>query len=970
MKNNLDIVRLFAALLVLISHGLVVLGLPGPIEPRYLYWVGPIGVYTFFSISGYLVAQSWDSDPKLLRYFARRGLRIFPALIVCTLLSVFVLGPLLTTWTLDRYFSSEALHYYLCNIFLYISYSLPGVFEHNPFPNAVNGSLWSLPAEFFMYLVVVATGLLFRASRWAYLALFSLFGAACVFWAYRDPSMLVVYATDVREIVMTGIYFLAGACLYKFRMQRFLSVSTITVAFVTLICLSPWPHLVRVASWILLPWIAIGFGLAFSSTLTRLVRTGDYSYGIYIYAFPVQQTTVSLFPEIGVPAFYALVCALTVSLAALSWHWVEKPMLSLKPSRPGPDAPPEAAWRILARAIYRRLPGLGGWKARIKVYLLAAARYLKDSLESAENQAALEALLQHRATDPKPPARAPRDAAAGIAVDISLVTYNSAKWLPALFDSLRRQSHPLHLISIYVVDHASADDTLAVLEDLKRRYGEQLRRFEVFSRPNHGFGTGHNFAIARGDAPFVLITNPDLEFEADAISRVLAVAAGDDARTASWELRQKPYEHPKHYDPVTLETNWSSHACVLLRRDAWRQVGGYDERIFLYAEDVEFSYRLRSNGYRLRYCPGAVVWHYTYENAATLKPAQYIGSLAGNLHVRLRYGRRRDMFAALVIALASLQRPEPFPGARRQLLSALAALLRRVPSILLSRRPTSARFPFRGLDYEFIREGAFVKLQPPAARGAMVSIVTRTYRGRHDYLRQAAESVFNQTYGNVEWIVVEDGGDTLRDELTALTKDAPCPVRYFPLQKVGRSRAGNEGLQQARGEMAMFLDDDDLLYADHVEVLAESLAANRECVAAYALCWLIPTSRNADGALAEGVYSTPALFHQPYDYQVLLHHNFIPIQAIVFKRALFLERGGFDVDLDQLEDWNLWLRYGYRNQFVYVAKTTSLFRVPADAEVMAKRQALLDAALEDARQRAEVWKSGYDRSQKCLKGAA
>jgi peptidoglycan/LPS O-acetylase OafA/YrhL/GT2 family glycosyltransferase len=961
MKNNLDIVRLFAALLVLYSHGFTLLGLP---EPLFLSWIplGPLGVYIFFAISGYLIARSWDSDPNLLRYFARRSLRIFPALIVCTLLSIFVLGPLLTTWTLDRYFSSQALRYYFLNIVLYVSYYLPGVFEHNHIPNAVNGSLWSLPAEFFMYIVVVLNGLLFRASRWAYLALFAFFAAACVLWVDREPNMLVVYATDVRQVFLTGIYFLSGACLHKFGLRRFLSVSTITAAFVALLCLTHWPQALRVAMWLLLPWIAVGFGLAFSSSLRRLVKTGDYSYGIYIYAFPMQQTIASLFPGIDVMAFFVLVCTLTFALAILSWHWVEKPLLSLKPVRPGPDAPAGGPLRNAALAIYRWLPQKGGVKACVKTYLLATARRLGGSLESAENQRALATLLKHRDDDPRLEFLVATEASpADVAVDLTVVTYNSSKWLPGLFDSLRRQCYPLHLLSLYVVDHGSTDDSIAILDDLRRQHGQQLRRFEVYSRPNLGFGTGHNFAIAQGDAPFVLITNPDLEFEANAISRVIALAKVDDERTASWELRQKPYEHPKHYDPVTLETNWSSHACVLLRRTAWQKIGGYDESIFLYAEDVEYSYRLRSSGYRLRYCPSAVVWHYTYEHEAVLKPAQYIGSLVGNLHVRLRFGRRRDMLAALAIAMGALLRAEPFPGAQRQLLLALVALMRRVPAILLSRRPTQAYFPFRGLDYEFIREGAFVKLQAQAVFDPMISIVTRTYRGRHDYLRQAAAAVFNQTYGNLEWIVIEDGGDTLKDEFAEICKGAPCRVRYFPLDKVGRSRAGNEGLQQARGEWAMFLDDDDLLYADHVEVLAAALAANKACVAAYSLSWLIPTHRNTDGSLTEGDYSTPTLFHQTYDYQVLMHHNFIPIQAVLFERALFVERGGFDTELDQLEDWNLWLRYGYRNQFAYVAKTTSLFRVPADAELMAQRQALLDTAYRTAAQRASAWREEYDQ---------
>ena len=81
--------------------------------------------------------------------------------------------------------------------------------------------------------------------------------------------------------------------------------------------------------------------------------------------------------------------------------------------------------------------------------------------------------------------------------------------------------------------------------------------------------------------------------------------ADRDSNVASWELRQAFSEMPKYYDPVTLETNWSSHACILIKREVYEKVGGYDKNIFMYAEDVEFSYRLRSQGYVLNntsYC--------------------------------------------------------------------------------------------------------------------------------------------------------------------------------------------------------------------------------------------------------------------------------------------------------------------------------------------------------------------------------
>lgn len=122
--------------------------------------------------------------------------------------------------------------------------------------------------------------------------------------------------------------------------------------------------------------------------------------------------------------------------------------------------------------------------------------------------------------------------------------------------------------------------------------------------------------------------------------------------------------------------------------------------------------------------------------------------------------------------------------------------------------------------------------------------------------------------------------------------------------------------------------------------------------AAYALAFEVHSSF-CDGAFTEELHLTPGLFLQPWDYEVLMDHNFIPIQAMLFQRRLFEERGGFDVELEQLEDWNLWLRFGFARQFVYVPKTTSMFRTPVDMDARRERHLKLHEAYIEAKQRAQ-----------------
>jgi peptidoglycan/LPS O-acetylase OafA/YrhL len=339
--NNLTALRWFAAGLVLYGHAFVFLGLP---EPLFLQWVpmGPLGVYIFFAISGYLVAQSWDRDPHVLRFLAKRALRIFPGLAVCTVLSVLVLGPLLTTLDAGTYWRNEHTRGYFTNMALYMTYHLPGVFATNRLPHAVNGSLWSLPVEFFMYLLLALLGLIslvFKTVPIQKRALTMCVGVVTLafmgwvaLWALSATEAWVVYRTDLRQIPLCGVYFMVGASLYCFQGNRYFSVSNVLLALVVWLSLSAHPQWFAMGAWLVLPFVVLAFGLARHAGLVRL-QAHDYSYGIYIYAFPVQQTLASFWPQMSLWTYLASTLVITVALAALSWHFVEKPALKLKPFR-------------------------------------------------------------------------------------------------------------------------------------------------------------------------------------------------------------------------------------------------------------------------------------------------------------------------------------------------------------------------------------------------------------------------------------------------------------------------------------------------------------------------------------------------------------------------------------------------------------------------------------------------------------
>ncbi len=538
-------------------------------------------------------------------------------------------------------------------------------------------------------------------------------------------------------------------------------------------------------------------------------------------------------------------------------------------------------------------------------------------------------------------------------LDVSIVTFRpDLPLLEKLIASIAEQAEGKN-VAVLILDNTPEADTterIAALPLLQP--GGVFPRIDIRHSPaNVGFGRGHNANAARCTAPFLLVLNQDCIVEPGVLAPLLEIARNDERRVAAWELRQIPYEHPKAYDPVTLDVPWVSGAATLFRRSTWDAVGGFDPALFMYGEDVDLSWRLRAKGFRLRYLPKLAVVHRTYAVAGEVKPLQVLGGVLTNLCLRARYGGVMRTLQGLSMLAAEILAPQEFAGRRRGLIKAFGRFLTQWPHFVMTRVRVTARFQpmFSGWGYEVRRDGAFVsfrsKRENPRRDPPLVSILIRTV-GRGAWLRHALESVAQQTWPNIEAIVIEDGPPTSRAIVDEFRRR--LVVRYQATgEKVGRARAGNLALAEARGEWLNFLDDDDVFFADHVEVLMDAVEGART-EGAYALAWETLTEIN-DGDRAE--YAEIAHFtrhRQPFNRLTLWHHNFLPIQTVLFHRDLYARYGGFAEDMDQLEDWNLWTRYTLEDDFVLVEKTTSKYRVPAGARDAAGRQERLDLAYQDA----------------------
>ena len=289
--------------------------------------LGTVSVMVFFSISGFFITRSFAGRRSLAGFMQARCLRLFPALIVVLAVTVLVLAIWVTTAD-PGVFWGEVPAYFLRNITLFApSYSLPGVFAANPYGPAINGSLWTLNYEVLCYLGVVVAGLAGLLTRpWT-------FGLAL-------PAFAVAYGVNmvnplhprVDSLLMLGLPFAIGMAFWVWRRVIPLSVP-LAMVLLGLVFLVKQTAMIEPVLALALSYAVFVVGYAQSPILATYNRLGDYSYGTYVYAFPIQQLLAG-FGIVAPLANMALALPATLICAVLSWHLVEAPAMRLKGKTP------------------------------------------------------------------------------------------------------------------------------------------------------------------------------------------------------------------------------------------------------------------------------------------------------------------------------------------------------------------------------------------------------------------------------------------------------------------------------------------------------------------------------------------------------------------------------------------------------------------------------------------------------------
>lgn len=338
-RNGFDAIRLFAASAVIISHAFALTQGSEAGEPLYQATrgdatIGLAAVAVFFIVSGLLISLSFDRSRTWRIFVQNRALRLFPGLWVCVILTVFLFGPVVTSLSLGAYFASPQTLGFLGNlVFLPTSHGMGGMFPAHPFSGAVNGSLWTLKYEVACY---IGGAILLCFGRWRLAAV-----ATC--WAIAmlgtlvggDPHGQKGVFYHLAQLFWLFRFYGAGMLLYLLRDRIKLSSRAGWLAAAGVIAAVPtlWftEALATLGAYALLV-------LAYQAPdwFRSLTRHGDLSYGVYIYAYPIQQMFVPLSLASSSPAFVNMALALPVTclLAWASWRLVEAPALQLKPRQP------------------------------------------------------------------------------------------------------------------------------------------------------------------------------------------------------------------------------------------------------------------------------------------------------------------------------------------------------------------------------------------------------------------------------------------------------------------------------------------------------------------------------------------------------------------------------------------------------------------------------------------------------------
>ena len=333
-QNNLNFLRLSLAILVILSHSFPLATGSESTEPFILATHGQttggtIAVDLFFVLSGFLITNSFLSSSSVWSYLGKRIRRIYPGFVATMLVGALVVAPLASASSPFHTAAAQLGNFVLSCVRLH-EFDYLHAFASNPAPGAINGSLWSISYEFWCYIAVAVLGLIgILARRHMVLGIFCLslivsFLFAITGWAPGGSFLNPIFGFPPLWARLLPMY-LAGVVFFLYRdripLNGYIALGALGALVVAAYIPLAWTVCFPVAGTYLLFW----FGYHPGIRLTDFARYGDFSYGTYLYAFPIQQLIMKFFGHpISPYLLSAIAVPLTLMAAILSWHLIEK----------------------------------------------------------------------------------------------------------------------------------------------------------------------------------------------------------------------------------------------------------------------------------------------------------------------------------------------------------------------------------------------------------------------------------------------------------------------------------------------------------------------------------------------------------------------------------------------------------------------------------------------------------------------
>ena len=335
-ENNYDFIRFFLAVLVLYAHSFALYSDQGlsqsggelifNITNGQLYG-GYLAVNMFFLISGFLITMSWHNAPNFYYFTSKRILRIVPGLVGLFIFTILIVGPILSKEFGDYFgqLSFSSVSYDFFNMSISVS-TMNNMFMNLP-KDTINGSLWTLKYEVYCYIIVLLLGMFKLLNKAVVTSLF-------LFLFIMYMSQLYVDLELSRAVPMPrlGTYFLLGSMYFLYKEYIIFNRQIITFTLLLSVLLI-WIGFAEIAVLFLFSFLL--FAIIYSSkfALHNFAKHGDFSYGMYIYAFFVQQLTLYTFTDVNFYLFIFISLFVSIFLAFISWHLIEKPSLRLAHSQ-------------------------------------------------------------------------------------------------------------------------------------------------------------------------------------------------------------------------------------------------------------------------------------------------------------------------------------------------------------------------------------------------------------------------------------------------------------------------------------------------------------------------------------------------------------------------------------------------------------------------------------------------------------